>query len=99
MGNEPGFEVERYHGEVSAYNNVIMHETIRHAVLGMMTELDEGHLPGSFRQVMEGVFLTMFEGYEEACEDHMHLDGQPFRDPFNTNVGAFRYGAMLEELR
>merc|ERR1740121_2812350 len=67
--NEPGYEVERYHGDAQAYNDVIQHETLRHAVLGMMVELESGALPQCFRQVMEGVFETMFEGYEETCED------------------------------
>lgn len=96
--NEPGYELERYQGEVQAYNSVIQHETLRHAVLGMMTELEQGRLPVSFKQVMESIFLTMFEGYEEVCGDNLHCDGQPFRDPFNTNSGVFHYGALLEEL-
>merc|ERR1712039_313305 len=97
--NEPGFEVERYQGDVQAYNNVIQHETLRHAVLGMMDELEQGRLPWSFAQVMESLFLTMFEGYVEVCEEKLRSDGQPFRDPFGTNAGIFRYGSMLEELR
>jgi len=96
--NEPGFEKERYQGDVQAYNAVIRHETLRHAVLGMLTQLEEERLPRSLRPVVEDIFLTMFEGYEEVCEDHLHYDGQPFRDPFNTNVGVFQYGKMLEEL-
>lgn len=97
--NEPGFEKERYQGEVQAYNQVIRHETLQHAVLGMMNELNQGSLPESFKQVMESVFLTMFDGYEEACQDNMHLDGQSFRDPFKTNAGVFQFGAILQELR
>jgi len=97
--NEPGYETERYQGDVENYNNVIQHETLRFAVLGMLTELEQGHLPQSFMQVLESMFLTMFESYEEICEDNLHCDGQPFRDPFNTNTGKFQYGTMLEELR
>lgn len=97
--NEPGFETERYPGDVQAYNRVIQHETLRFAVLGMMTEMEEGRLPGAFREVMEDIFLTMFDGYVEACEDNLRHDGQPFRDPFGTNTGTFRFGAMLEQLR
>lgn len=97
--NEPGYETERFQGDVQSYNRVIQHETIRHGVLGMMTELDAGTLPKSFGQVMESVFLTMFEGYEETCEENVQRDGQPFRDPFNTNSGTYCYASMLEELK
>jgi len=97
--NEPGFEVERYQGDAQAYNDVIRHETLRHAVLGMMAELEAGTLPPCFRQVMESVFETMFEGYEETCEDQACHDGRPFRDPFRTNSGTFRFGDTLGELR
>jgi len=96
--NEPGYEAERYQGEVQAYSNVIKHETLRYAVLGMLDELEKGRLPRSFEPVMDDIFLTMFEGYEEVCEDNSRLDGQPFRDPFNTNKGTFHYGTMLKQL-
>lgn len=97
--NEPGYEVEHYQGDVQAYNDVIRHETLRHAVLGMMSDLEQGRLPHHFRQVMEGMFLNLFEGYEEVCEENAHKDGQAFRDPFFENTGKFQYRAMLEALR
>jgi len=97
--NEPGYETERYPGDVQAYNSVVQHETLRHAVLGMMVKLGQGQLPGPFREVMEEIFMTMFEAYEEVCEDNLRRDGEPFRDPFRTNLGRFQYGAILEQLR
>lgn len=97
--NEPGFEEERYPGECEAYNDVVRHETLRYAVLGMLTQLDQGSLPRCFAPVMEDIFLTMFEGYEECCEEGARLDGQSFRDHLCTNRGTFQFGAILGELR
>eukprot|EP00811_Abedinium_folium_P000090 NODE_10081_length_1377_cov_13.209600.p1 GENE.NODE_10081_length_1377_cov_13.209600~~NODE_10081_length_1377_cov_13.209600.p1 ORF type:complete len:371 (+),score=68.02 NODE_10081_length_1377_cov_13.209600:89-1114(+) len=96
--NEPGYETERYPGDTKAYNDVIRHQTLAHGVLGMMRDAEDGKLPASFGQALDGVFLAMFEGYEEVCEANQYLDGQVFRCPFNINRGAFRYGEMLKEL-
>lgn len=97
--NEPGYETERYQGDSDAFNRVIEHETLRYAVLEMMRDLEAGALPSSFAPVMEDMFLTMFDGYEEICEERGRADGLPFRCPFGWNKGSFQYASALDELR
>lgn len=97
--NEPGYEQERHLGDVSNYNDTIRYQTLQHAVLGMMRDAEAGRLPQPFSEVMDGIFLSMFEGYEESCEDNMSLDGTSFRCPFGINKGTFSYKKLLAELR
>mmetsp|Transcript_57583 Transcript_57583/g.154693 ORF Transcript_57583/g.154693 Transcript_57583/m.154693 type:complete len:346 (+) Transcript_57583:1-1038(+) len=96
--NEPGFEEERYPGHVQAYNDVVQHETLQHAVLGMMDDMEVGRLPEPFRATMDDIFATMFESYQEICEEKAHLDGKPFNDPFAWNQGTFKFKELLREL-
>ena len=97
--NEPGFEKPGKGRERENYNDVIRHETIRVAVLGMMDVPTWGEGNETFDEVRDKTFLNNVEVYEKIIKENMHLDGKPFNDPFGGNQGTFVYSKLLERLK
>uniref|UniRef100_A0A7S4JY37 Ubiquitin-conjugating enzyme E2 Z n=1 Tax=Paramoeba aestuarina TaxID=180227 RepID=A0A7S4JY37_9EUKA len=95
--NEPGFEKPGKGRERENYNDVIRHETIRVAVLGMMDAPTWGDCE-TFNQVRNKTFLNNIETYERIIKENIHLDGKAFNDPFGGNQGTFKYAKLLERL-
>lgn len=67
---------ERLSGDVARYNDIIQHETLRVAVVGMI-ENDYGvTMPEPLHEAMEKSFLQFYEFYESVAQRKMHLNGQ-----------------------
>eukprot|EP01119_Soliformovum_irregulare_P018691 TRINITY_DN5781_c0_g1_i2.p1 TRINITY_DN5781_c0_g1~~TRINITY_DN5781_c0_g1_i2.p1 ORF type:complete len:609 (-),score=152.14 TRINITY_DN5781_c0_g1_i2:44-1870(-) len=86
--NEPGYENERSSGDSKMYNQVILHETIRVAVCGMLEHPTCGTL---FQEGMEDIFLQNYESYLRICDDNLDKDGQDMHDPFGEKRGKYQY--------
>ncbi|XP_037790243.1 ubiquitin-conjugating enzyme E2 Z-like isoform X1 [Penaeus monodon] len=95
--NEPGFEKERKAGDSERYNTIIMHETIRVAVIQQFEGMNM--VPADLMRVMEASFLEYYDHYVEICEKNMHLDGQTMVDPFREWRGHFQYATLLKNLK
>lgn len=61
-------------GDSERYNTIIMHETIRVAVIQQFEGVTM--VPADLMRVMEASFLEYYDHYVEICEKNMHLDGQ-----------------------
>ncbi|XP_063226875.1 ubiquitin-conjugating enzyme E2 Z-like isoform X3 [Bacillus rossius redtenbacheri] len=97
--NEPGFEQERCSGDISRYNDIIQHETIRVAVCGMLENDCYLAIPGAFQEVMEKTFLEFYDHYEGVVRRKLHLQGQSMQDPFGDDRGVFQYQTLLSRLQ
>ncbi|XP_042231688.1 ubiquitin-conjugating enzyme E2 Z-like isoform X1 [Homarus americanus] len=95
--NEPGYEKEHNIGDSERYNSIIMHETIRVAVIHQL----EGNTtaPPDLFKVMQSSFMEFYDHYVEICEKNMHRDGQPMDDPFGERRGNFQYSVLLKYLK
>ena len=97
--NEPGFEVEHMPGDAKKYNLIIQHETVRVAVLdNIESGSDLRRFPALF-SVMQETFVQFYQHYEEVCQTHAWMDGQPMADPFREERGMFQFGTLLQRLR
>lgn len=99
--NEPGALCVRQscHNPVKQYNEIILHETIRVAVIGMMKDsFDTKHLPVVLKDYVTEYFKTKISYYDEVIEKNIHLDGQPMTDPFNEPRGLFQYKTLKVEI-
>ncbi|KAK3923460.1 Ubiquitin-conjugating enzyme E2 Z [Frankliniella fusca] len=76
--NEPGFETERYPGDVENYNNLIRHETMRVAVCGMVSNAAGLAIPDTLLKLINKRFITYFERYQEIILQNYNLSGQKF---------------------
>ncbi|XP_046393356.1 ubiquitin-conjugating enzyme E2 Z-like isoform X2 [Ischnura elegans] len=97
--NEPGFERERCPGDISRYNDIIQHETIRVAVLGMLENDTLLHIPNPLVDFMEKYFLEFYDSYESIIKKKMQLHGHPMQDPFGEKRGVFMYKDLLVRLQ
>lgn len=99
--NEPGYEKERKHGDVTRYNLIIQHETIRVAVLQHLdtqtTTTSIKDLPPLYN-VVRTSFPQFYEYYHQICEDNVGVDGQSMRDPFGENRGTFHFKKLMDTL-
>jgi len=93
--NEPGFEQERRPSDVKNYNECILHETLRVAVIGMMEKPTCGDV---FRPVMDAFFLQQYEKYEKIAHERVSLENKPMKDPFGALRGNYQYGVLLSRL-
>jgi len=93
--NEPGYENERRPGEIKAYNECIIHETLRVAVAGMMEHPTCGEV---FRPIMNDAFLKRYDKYIRMARERVHLDGKQMKDPFGNNRGNYRYSDIVARL-
>lgn len=74
---------ERLSGDVARYNDIIQHETLRVAVVGMI-ENDYGvTMPEPLHEAMEKSFLQFYEFYESVAQRKMHLNGQNMQVCYN----------------
>lgn len=99
--NEPGFETERWPGEVGRYNDIIQHETIRVAVCNMVEAclLGSSTCPPALREVILNSFPEFYNMYENVVKAQLHLNGSPMNDPFGEKRGTFQYEALLTRLQ
>lgn len=97
--NEPGYQVgsptEYSSDPVKQYNDIIRHETIRVAVIGMMEDnFDSRNMPAVLKDYVTEYFKTKINYYNRVIEANVHLDGEPMNDPFKDPRGAFQYKAL-----
>ena len=74
--NEPGYEKERYVGDIQKYNDIIRHETIRVAVCDM---LESKNLPPTLLDLMENAFMESYESFVQVCEKNKGVSGQKMK--------------------
>lgn len=77
---------ERQSGDVERYNNIIQHETLRVAVIGMLDNDFEIKIPKQFIEAMEKSFLDFYESYETGATSNMKLNGTQMQVSFFTLI-------------
>ncbi|XP_044756868.1 ubiquitin-conjugating enzyme E2 Z-like isoform X2 [Coccinella septempunctata] len=97
--NEPGYEKMFRPDESAEYSEMITHETIRVAVIGMVENQCHLTIPPEFVPIIERTFLQYFDVYVETCTKKMYLDGRKYKDPLNKSSNVvFKYKKMLAKL-
>ncbi|CAB9509489.1 enzyme E2 Z [Seminavis robusta] len=97
--NEPGFESIHVGGrQPRNYNNIIRHETIRVAVLGMVELALAQKLPQKLGELIIETAQATKECCGFLCEEYKGLDGLPFQDPYKRNKGIFQFRRLQERL-
>lgn len=100
--NEPGAEYRlqlQPTDPVKRYNEIILHETIRVAVIGMIKDnFDSRNMPAVLKEFIVKYFKTKLLYYDKVIERKLHLDGQPMNDPFNEPRGMFQYKTLKLEI-
>lgn len=98
--NEPGASCR--HGSsdpVKQYNDIILHETIRVAVIGMLKDnFDTKNMPSVLKEFIAKYFTTKLSYYEKVIADNIRLDGLSMMDPFNEPRGTFQYKKLKLEI-
>uniref|UniRef100_A0A0A9YW64 Ubiquitin-conjugating enzyme E2 Z n=1 Tax=Lygus hesperus TaxID=30085 RepID=A0A0A9YW64_LYGHE len=97
--NEPGFEREKHSGDSKRYNEIIQHETIRVAVIGMVNNDSGLCIPEPLVDAMKQSFLQFYDFYETTLLSKLHFSGCVMQDPFGEDRGTFNYKYLLERLR
>lgn len=95
--NEPGFEKEHKPGDSARYNTIIMHETIKVAVIQQLQ--GNTRVPSDLVKIMQGSFMDYYDHYVDICEENKYRDGTNMEDPFGELRGKFQFGTMLKQLR
>ncbi|XP_054271002.1 ubiquitin-conjugating enzyme E2 Z-like [Macrosteles quadrilineatus] len=93
--NEPGYENGRS-SVVERYNQLIQHETLRVAVVGMLDDDYSINLPQPLRQVMENYFVSNYETYTALIDSRIHLNGKTLKDRFQDYK---KYKCDYEQIR
>ena len=97
--NEPGYEDGEVEN-VKDYNDIIQHETIRIAVIDVMEKKDTYH--EDFVEKIETIFNQNYDHYIKVCQENLHLEGNPMKDPYDKMWqdvrGNFQYKTLLEKL-
>lgn len=77
-------------GDSDRYNSIIMHETIRVAVIQQL----EGNTtaPPDLLKVMQASFMEYYDHYVEICEKNLYKDGQTM----DVSI-EFRYACMKSQ--
>lgn len=111
--NEPGYEktATRFKKDKESssklcqqsenYNEVIRHETIRVAVLDMITGNCAGarSMPAELREVMKKLFVKYYPHYEKIVKEKLDLTTKKMNDPFAFGTrGVFDYKTLLKRL-
>ena len=97
--NEPSFESASGHA-VEAYNQIISHETIRLAVIEMVSPSSSQNksLPEKLRKCITELFLSFYETYEINIEANLSVSGRMI-DPFGDQLrGKFEYPTLAASL-
>ncbi|XP_046665358.1 ubiquitin-conjugating enzyme E2 Z-like [Homalodisca vitripennis] len=97
--NEPGFEKERVSGDANRYNEIIQHETLRVAVIGMLDNDYGIHLPNQLKEAMQTSFLQLYDFYENLALSKITLNGKEMQDPFGERRGHYQYKVLLQRLK
>ncbi|KAK8763813.1 hypothetical protein V5799_033578 [Amblyomma americanum] len=99
--NHPQFQTERSPGDVSRYNTLIQHETIRVAVCDAVEACLKGNspCPAPLREVILKSFLEFYDKYESVVKAQLHLTGSLINDPFGLATGLYQYKALLTRLQ
>uniref|UniRef100_A0A1B6KZD3 Ubiquitin-conjugating enzyme E2 Z n=1 Tax=Graphocephala atropunctata TaxID=36148 RepID=A0A1B6KZD3_9HEMI len=97
--NEPGFERERLSGDVARYNDIIQHETLRVAVVGMVDNDFLLLIPEPLRDAMDESFLQFYDFYENLAQSKIKLTGTQMQDPFGEKRGNYEYAMLLQRLK
>jgi len=69
--NEPGYETERFGGDVKRYNLIIQHETLRIGVLDNLERWPREGCSPFFLPATETI-PSFINHFEEMCKEHMH---------------------------
>ncbi|CAG2113133.1 unnamed protein product [Medioppia subpectinata] len=87
---------------VRNYNDIIGHETLRVAVIDMLTEggADARNMPPALRNVMISTFKQNYHYFEDTIRERQSMDGQPMTDPFRDHQRPpnFQYKDLLAKL-
>lgn len=98
--NEPGFEKGEFKpGDVKRYNDIIQHETLRVAVIGMVNNDYGLNLPPPLREAIKSGFLEYYDTYESLAKSKLPLTGTKMCDPFGERRGDFQWAQLLERLK
>lgn len=85
--------------DVDNYNEVIIHETLRVAVIGILQEdsVDASNMPMILKHIMSTYFLTNYQSYENLIKSQLRQDGKQMIDPFgDKRPPTFQYGNLME---
>ncbi|XP_052131333.1 ubiquitin-conjugating enzyme E2 Z-like [Frankliniella occidentalis] len=77
--NEPGHETEKFPGAINQYNEVIMHETLRVAVVGMVRNDTALTIPIALELHMQQQFIRNIEFYLCRATQKSALSGNPIK--------------------
>ena len=87
---------------VQNYNDMIAHETIRVAVIGMLRDnsVDARNMPQPLRNIMIANFKSDFAYYESVIRSKLGMDGKRMYDMFRTpnRLKHFQYKLLLNQL-
>ncbi|KAK3907820.1 Ubiquitin-conjugating enzyme E2 Z [Frankliniella fusca] len=99
--NEPGHEKERFQGASRQYNEVIIHETLRVAVVGMVRNDSGLNIPIALEHLVQQEFMRNIEFYEILATQKSALSGNIILDPlFPLPVeSSFKYNELLLDLQ
>ncbi|XP_065335565.1 ubiquitin-conjugating enzyme E2 Z-like [Cloeon dipterum] len=96
--NEPGFDKERNKGDNAKYNDIIRHETLRVAVIGMVENECFLAIPKQLQDVIEQTFLNYYDSYVTTAEKNSHMNNAVMQDPFGERRGKFVYKVLAQRL-
>ncbi|KAE8739665.1 hypothetical protein FOCC_FOCC014842 [Frankliniella occidentalis] len=99
--NEPGHEMEKDLGDSVQYNEVILHETIRVAVVGMIRNDALLIMPPALELYMQQQFALHVDFYMSVAQKKETLTGNQIIDPLygETSTRYFQYSSLLSDLR
>ncbi|KAH6942738.1 hypothetical protein HPB50_009649 [Hyalomma asiaticum] len=98
--NEPAL-VRNRPDEAGAYNEFLLHETLRVAVCDEVeASLDpESPYPPELRKVVLKTFPELYDSHVETVRLHMALTGSEGRDPFGGRKVTYEYNKLLARLQ
>ncbi|XP_054278703.1 ubiquitin-conjugating enzyme E2 Z-like [Macrosteles quadrilineatus] len=96
--NKPGNYIQIFpDGEQD--NQLIQHETLRVAVVGMLDNDYSINLPQPLRQIMENYFVNNYQTYTTLIERRFHLNGATLKDRFKCSVCQPLYKCDYKQIR
>jgi ubiquitin-conjugating enzyme E2 Z len=97
--NEPGFEdINVGARQPRDYNNIIRHETIRVAFIGMVDLALARKLPDKLCELILETAPATTDCCYLLCDEYKGLDGKPFQDPYKRNKGTFQFRKLQQRL-
>ena len=97
MQNEPGYNAAPKE-KCMGYNEVIVHETIRVALVDFLTNK---HVPEKFRDLAQDVFLqdSFYEKALDICRKYQKLDGKKSTDQSRQNHITFNFSKLKKRIK